>query len=156
MLEEWTGRDVGWACGTDAGSRRGYRDAMAAAGYATAEERVDYEAPLDVDEIVGGVFSAMSADQLPDAGRPAGVRRTGARRARAAHPGHRARVGHRADRHVAGTLERDQRVADQVGDEVDEEEAEEQHVQHAAARSATAAAGPAVGSLLFRYISMNG
>jgi SAM-dependent methyltransferase len=80
VLSEWTGRDVGWACGTDADSRRGYRDAMAAAGYATAEARVDYDATMDVDEIVGGVFSAMSADQLPD---PAG-RQVFAERVRAA------------------------------------------------------------------------
>jgi hypothetical protein len=41
---------------------------------------VDYDATLDVDKIVGGVFSAMSADQLPD---PAG-RQVVAERVRAA------------------------------------------------------------------------
>ena len=75
-LREWTGRDVGWACGTDAESRRGYRDAMAAAGYRTAEAAVTYPATMDLDQLVGAVFSAMSAEQLPD---PAGRREFGDR-----------------------------------------------------------------------------
>jgi hypothetical protein len=65
-LREWTGRECACACGTDAESRRGYREAMAAAGYRTAEATVTYTAPVDLDHLVGGVFSAMSAEQLPD------------------------------------------------------------------------------------------
>lgn len=65
VLEEWTGKDVGWACGTDEESRAGYRDAMAAAGYTTGETRISYEAGLDVEGIVGLMLSAMSpADSL--------------------------------------------------------------------------------------------
>ena len=80
VLEEWTGSDVGWACGTDDESRAGYRAAMADAGYATGEVRVEYEAELDIEAIVGGLFSAMSADDVADP-----VRRTGfAERVRAA------------------------------------------------------------------------
>jgi hypothetical protein len=66
VLEEWTGRDVGWACGTDEESRAGYRAAMADAGYATGEARVEYEAELGIEAIVGGLFSAMSADDVAD------------------------------------------------------------------------------------------
>ncbi|GAA0900548.1 class I SAM-dependent methyltransferase [Virgisporangium ochraceum] len=66
VLEAWTARDVGWACGTDEGSRAGYRDAMAAAGYTTGETRVEYEAELDLDGIIGGMFSAMSAVDVSD------------------------------------------------------------------------------------------
>src|SRR5688500_15499230 len=60
VLEEWTGRDAGWACGTDEESRAGYRAAMAEAGYAAGETRVEYEAELDLDGIVGLMLSAMS------------------------------------------------------------------------------------------------
>jgi SAM-dependent methyltransferase len=75
-LRDWTGRDVGWPCGTDAESRRGYRDAMAAAGYRTGEATVTYTATMDLDQLIGAVFSAMSAEQLPD---PDGRRVFGAR-----------------------------------------------------------------------------
>ena len=66
VLEEWTGRDVGWACGTDEESRAGYRDAMAAAGYTTGETRIGYEAGIDIEGIVGGMFSAMSTEDVGD------------------------------------------------------------------------------------------
>jgi SAM-dependent methyltransferase len=68
-LREWTGRDCGWACGTDEPARRGYRAALAAAGYRTGEASVTYTATMGLDELAGAVFSAMSAEQLPD---PAG------------------------------------------------------------------------------------
>ncbi|MFF0102162.1 hypothetical protein ACFYO8_22850 [Micromonospora sp. NPDC005257] len=35
------------------------------AGYRYAETSVRYDAPLTVDDMVGGLFSAMSAEQLP-------------------------------------------------------------------------------------------
>lgn len=69
VLQEWTGRDAGWTCGTDEKARAGYRDAMSAAGYATDELRVEYDAELDVDTIVGGLLSAMPAHDVEDPSR---------------------------------------------------------------------------------------
>jgi SAM-dependent methyltransferase len=66
VLEEWTGTDVGWACGTDEESRAGYRAAMTDAGYEAGETRVEYDADLDVEGIVGLMFSAMSTKDVAD------------------------------------------------------------------------------------------
>ena len=71
VLREWTGGDVGWACGTDEVARATYRDAMSAAGYATSEARVEYDAELDIEEIIGSLLSAMSADSVADPARRA-------------------------------------------------------------------------------------
>jgi len=91
-LEEWAGRDVGWACGTDEEARTRYRDALAVAGYTTGEVRVEYDAQLDIEEIVGGVLSAMSADVVADAERREELAAR-IRRALAPHP--------RFDEHVS-------------------------------------------------------
>lgn len=66
VLEDWTGKDVGWACGTDEESRAGYRDAMADAGYTPGETRVEYDADLGIEAIVGGLISAMSGGDMAD------------------------------------------------------------------------------------------
>jgi hypothetical protein len=66
VLEEWTGEDVGWACGMDEESRAGYRAAMADAGYVAGETRVEYEADLDIEHMVGLMFSAMSTEDVSD------------------------------------------------------------------------------------------
>ena len=66
VLAEWTGHDVGWACGTDEEARAGYRSAMSAAGYTTDEVRVEYDAELDVESLIGGLLSAMSAEDVAD------------------------------------------------------------------------------------------
>jgi len=66
VLQEWTGRDVGWACGTDEESRAGYRDELISAGYAVDERRIDYAADLDLEHLIGGLFSAMSNDDVAD------------------------------------------------------------------------------------------
>ncbi|MEU7995550.1 methyltransferase domain-containing protein [Micromonospora sp. NPDC049060] len=41
------------------------RDALVRASYRYAESSVRYDAPLTVDDMVGGVFSALSTDRLP-------------------------------------------------------------------------------------------
>jgi SAM-dependent methyltransferase len=66
VVEEWTGHDAGWACGTDEEARGGYRDAMASAGYSTDEVRIEYDAELDIEQIVGGLLSAMSVQDVAD------------------------------------------------------------------------------------------
>jgi SAM-dependent methyltransferase len=53
------------SCQTDDAGQRLNRQALESAGYEVVEAHVDYEAELTVDELVGGVCSALSADQLP-------------------------------------------------------------------------------------------
>lgn len=64
-LERLLGHPVTATCQTDEAGRRRNRDALVAAGYRFTESSVQYDAPLTVDDMVGGVFSAMSADRLP-------------------------------------------------------------------------------------------
>jgi SAM-dependent methyltransferase len=65
-LERWIGRRLTNHCGTDDETRAGYRAELNALGYEVTEVRVTYSDTLTVDEIVGGVFSAMS-DRVPAA-----------------------------------------------------------------------------------------
>lgn len=53
------------ACGTDEPSQERYRTALVAAGYAVDLRVVEYTTTLTVEEIAGGVFSAMGPEQLP-------------------------------------------------------------------------------------------
>ncbi|MEU4791440.1 methyltransferase domain-containing protein [Micromonospora tulbaghiae] len=64
-LERMLGHSVTGRCQTDEDGRRRNREALVRAGYRYEETSVRYEAPLTVDDMVGGVFSAMSAEQLP-------------------------------------------------------------------------------------------
>ena len=54
-----------YACGTDEDSQARYRQALAAAGFEVVNTAVDYAVDLDLEQVVGGVYSAMAADQLP-------------------------------------------------------------------------------------------
>ncbi|WP_174534187.1 class I SAM-dependent methyltransferase [Micromonospora chalcea] len=64
-LERMLGHSVTGRCQTDEDGRRRNREALLRAGYRYEETSVRYEAPLTVDDMVGGVFSAMSAERLP-------------------------------------------------------------------------------------------
>ncbi|WDZ82637.1 class I SAM-dependent methyltransferase [Micromonospora cathayae] len=64
-LERLIGHPVTGTCQTDGAGRLRNRDALVRAGYRYAESLVEYDAPLTIDDMVGGVFSAMSADRLP-------------------------------------------------------------------------------------------
>ncbi|MEU1763057.1 class I SAM-dependent methyltransferase [Micromonospora sp. NPDC005223] len=64
-LERMLGHPVTGRCQTDEDGRRRNREALVRAGYRYEETPVRYEAPLTVDDMVGGVFSAMSAEHLP-------------------------------------------------------------------------------------------
>lgn len=66
VLEEWTGREAGSTCGTDARSRALYAAALESAGYLTRERVVEYEAPVDTSSIIGGLLSAMPAVDVDD------------------------------------------------------------------------------------------
>jgi SAM-dependent methyltransferase len=72
-LEEWLGTTLESCCGTDEQSRRRYRDAMSSAGLTDVrEEYCEYAGRLDVDELIGGLYSAMPPRLLPPAAeRPA-------------------------------------------------------------------------------------
>ncbi|MEU0960783.1 class I SAM-dependent methyltransferase [Micromonospora aurantiaca (nom. illeg.)] len=64
-LERMLGHPVTGRCQTDEAGRRRNRKALVRAGYRYEETSVRYDAPLTVDDMVGGVFSAMSAERLP-------------------------------------------------------------------------------------------
>jgi hypothetical protein len=68
-LEEWTGTRPTEACQTDEAGRRLNREALTVAGYRVVESSVDYQAEVSIEQLVGGVFSAMSDDQLRSATR---------------------------------------------------------------------------------------
>jgi hypothetical protein len=66
-LEGWMGTKLSRTCGTDEASRRRYGASLAAAGYDVRSTSVEYSAELDLEHVIGGVYSAMSVDQLPTA-----------------------------------------------------------------------------------------
>ena len=55
-------------CGTDDASQQRYRDTMTEAGLDVTETRHDYTDELDLDHLVGGVYSALPARRLPPPG----------------------------------------------------------------------------------------
>jgi len=71
FLERWLGTTLTNACGTDEDSQRRYREDLASAGFDVFTTAVDYVATLDLDQLVGGLCSAMGS-RLPAASqRPA-------------------------------------------------------------------------------------
>jgi SAM-dependent methyltransferase len=67
VLEAWTGRSQTGACQTDEAGRRLNQDALERAGFQVTESAVSYDAPLAVDDVIGGVLSALSGDGMPSA-----------------------------------------------------------------------------------------
>jgi SAM-dependent methyltransferase len=71
FLEHWLGTTLTNACGTDEQSQSRYREDLAAAGFEVFSTAVDYVASLDLDQLVGGLYSAMGS-RIPAAShRPA-------------------------------------------------------------------------------------
>jgi trans-aconitate methyltransferase len=71
VLERWLGTTLADACGTDEQSQQRYRDDLRAAGYDVLPTAVDYVADLDIDQLVGSLYSAMGS-RIPAANqRPA-------------------------------------------------------------------------------------
>jgi len=64
-LEQWLDAKTSATCGSDEASQRGYSDSLAAAGYAVSTAAIDYDAELTIDQIIGAVYSALPAGQLP-------------------------------------------------------------------------------------------
>lgn len=65
FLEQWLGRTTTATCGTDAASQQGYRDSLTAAGYEVTGAGVEYSGDLTLEQVVGGIYSALSPGQLP-------------------------------------------------------------------------------------------
>jgi SAM-dependent methyltransferase len=65
VLERWLDTELTARCGTDEESQHRYAEGLAAAGYDVLATAVDYTAGLTLDEIAGGVYSAMPVDRLP-------------------------------------------------------------------------------------------
>jgi trans-aconitate methyltransferase len=65
FLTEWLGAPVGRTCGTDAASQASYEAALAAAGFDVTTRRVEYAEELDLEQLTGGVYSALPVDRLP-------------------------------------------------------------------------------------------
>jgi len=65
FLEQWLGTSPANTCGTDDASQQRYRDTMTEAGLDVTETRYDYTGELDLDHLVGGVYSALPAQRLP-------------------------------------------------------------------------------------------
>jgi trans-aconitate methyltransferase len=71
FLEHWLGTTLTSACGTGEQSQQRYCEDLAAAGFEVSATAVDYLASLDMDHLVGSVYSAMGG-RLPAASeRPA-------------------------------------------------------------------------------------
>jgi trans-aconitate methyltransferase len=65
FLEQWLGTSPTNTCGTDDASQQRYRDTMTEAGLDVTETRYDYTDELDLDHLVGGLYSALPAQRLP-------------------------------------------------------------------------------------------
>jgi ubiquinone/menaquinone biosynthesis C-methylase UbiE len=65
VLEQRLGRTLTHACGSDDASQQRYRHSLAAAGFQVHHTSVDYTDEIDLDHLIGGVYSAFSLDQLP-------------------------------------------------------------------------------------------
>lgn len=64
-LEHWLGHTMTLTCGSDTQTQQRYNDSLRAAGFTTHLHTFDYTDELDIDQIVGSVYSAMPADKLP-------------------------------------------------------------------------------------------
>jgi SAM-dependent methyltransferase len=67
FLEGWLDTKLTATCGTDEASQRKYRKEIAAAGFEVRAASVDYGVDLDLDQLVGSLFSALGG-QLPAPG----------------------------------------------------------------------------------------
>jgi SAM-dependent methyltransferase len=65
FMERWLDTKLTYRCGTDEASQRRYHEDLTAAGFEVLSTAVDYDADLDLDQLVGGVYSALGADRLP-------------------------------------------------------------------------------------------
>jgi SAM-dependent methyltransferase len=65
FLEQWLGTTLTNACGTDEASQQRYRDTMTAAGFGVTEASFEYADDLDLEHLVGSLYSALPVQRLP-------------------------------------------------------------------------------------------
>ncbi|HWO61214.1 MAG TPA: class I SAM-dependent methyltransferase [Umezawaea sp.] len=65
VLEDWMGTKVSATCGTAEDDQERYREALTAAGYEVTSTVVEYTDELDLEHVIGGVYSALPLDRLP-------------------------------------------------------------------------------------------
>jgi len=65
VLERWLARSLTHTCGTDTASQQRYAAALSAAGFTVREMAIEYTDRIDLDQLLGGVYSAFSVEQLP-------------------------------------------------------------------------------------------
>lgn len=65
FLEQSSGSRLTNACGTDEASQRCYRDSLTTAGFDVRDASIEYTDDLDLEHLVGGLYSAFPASQLP-------------------------------------------------------------------------------------------
>jgi trans-aconitate methyltransferase len=65
FLERWLGTSLTVPCGSDDASQQRYAASLRAAGFQVGETSFEYTAEIDLDYLIGGVYSALSVDQLP-------------------------------------------------------------------------------------------
>jgi SAM-dependent methyltransferase len=66
FLEGWLGAGLSFACGTDEESQRRYQNDLTNAGFEVHARTVEYTDEVDLDYIIGNVYSALSVDKLPE------------------------------------------------------------------------------------------
>jgi hypothetical protein len=63
-LEEWFGTTMTAMCGTDRDTQRVYAQALTAAGYEVREVTHVHHDELNLEQVLGGVYSALSPEDL--------------------------------------------------------------------------------------------
>jgi hypothetical protein len=64
-LEQWLGTRLTATCGTDEASQERYCGELTTAGFAVQQRQVNYVEQIDLDYMIGNVYSALSVDRLP-------------------------------------------------------------------------------------------
>ena len=65
-LEDWFHTPSSSTCGTADADRARYRSALREAGFAVEEASYQYKAKITFDDVIGGLFSAISPTDVPD------------------------------------------------------------------------------------------
>jgi SAM-dependent methyltransferase len=65
FLEQWLGTTLTNACGTDEASQQRYRDTMTAAGFDVTAASFEYTDDLDLEHLIGSLYSALPVQRLP-------------------------------------------------------------------------------------------
>ncbi|ROO52818.1 ubiquinone/menaquinone biosynthesis C-methylase UbiE [Micromonospora sp. Llam0] len=65
FLEGWLVRPLTFTCGSDGASQQRYAASLRRAGFHVSETTVEYTAEIDLEHLIGGVYSALSTDHLP-------------------------------------------------------------------------------------------